>query len=64
MSEKYDSFLSYLSIGCHILDLGCGSGRDSLYLINNGYYVTAAEASPKLSDYSLQPKGWEVLFFE
>jgi Cyclopropane fatty acid synthase and related methyltransferases len=59
MSEKYDSFLKRLSKGSLILDLGCGSGRDSLYFIKNGYKVTAVEGSSELStlasDYIGQP---------
>lgn len=49
MSEKYDSFLKHLVKDSHILDLGCGSGRDSLYFLNNGYKVTAVEGSSELS---------------
>jgi cyclopropane fatty-acyl-phospholipid synthase-like methyltransferase len=29
MTEKYAPFLNRLPDGAHILDLGCGSGRDS-----------------------------------
>ena len=31
-----------------ILDLGCGSGRDSLYFLNHGYQVTSIDGSQEL----------------
>jgi mutator protein MutT len=31
-----------------ILDVGCGSGRDSLYFIEKGYSVTSIDSSPKM----------------
>ena len=27
-SRLYEKFLKYVPVGCHILDFGCGSGRD------------------------------------
>lgn len=48
-----DRFLSALPITDsnkqHILDLGCGSGRDSKAFIDTGFLVTALEASKDLS---------------
>ena len=38
-------FLSYLSVNSHILDLGCGTGRDSKYFIDKGYQVTSIDGS-------------------
>lgn len=49
MSEKYNFFLKYLSKNAYILDLGCGSGRDSLYFLKHGFKVTAIEGASKLS---------------
>ena len=37
MKEDYDKFLSILPSKAHILDFGCGSGRDSKYFLDNGY---------------------------
>ena len=34
-------FEKRLYAGAHILDLGCGSGRDAKYFIDQGYEVTA-----------------------
>lgn len=31
----------YVEPGGHILDVGCGSGRDAKYFIDKGYQVTA-----------------------
>ena len=45
MSPAYDRFLAYLPAGAAILDAGCGSGRDSLFFLKNGYDVTLLDAS-------------------
>lgn len=60
MLKKYDKFLQRISKGCHILDLGCGSGRDSLYFIQNGYKVTSIEGSIELSKLATQYIGQPV----
>ena len=48
MHEKYEPFLSCVVLGGHILDLGCGSGRDSAEFIKRGYQVTAMDGSEQL----------------
>ncbi|MCK5780009.1 MAG: class I SAM-dependent methyltransferase, partial [Psychrilyobacter sp.] len=48
MSDTCEVFTSYLKTGDDILDLGCGSGRDSLYFIKNGYNVTSVDYSYKM----------------
>ncbi len=59
LSAIYDRFLPHLPAGGHILDAGCGSGRDSLHFRNAGYAVTALDASPAMArlarDYLGQP---------
>lgn len=45
MSRLYVEFEKYLKPQCRILDLGCGSGRDSKYFVGNGYDVIAVDAS-------------------
>lgn len=42
-------FLNLIPDGCHILDLGCGSGRDSRFFLDQGYLVTAVDASCELA---------------
>lgn len=48
MTEQYLFFLKYLSPGCKLLDLGCGSGRDSAYFSSLGFQVTAIDGSEEL----------------
>lgn len=48
MSELYRKFLAYVPIGGHILDAGCGSGRDSVVFLKMGYKVTAFDASEEM----------------
>ncbi len=48
MSSLYQSFLRYLPEHASILDLGCGSGRDSLAFKNFGYQVEAIDYSEEL----------------
>ncbi len=49
LSKNRNTFLSYLPSHAHILDLGCGSGRDSLYFKQQGYRVTALDGAKKLA---------------
>lgn len=48
MSKQYRLFSKYLSPGCKLLDLGCGSGRDSAYFSSLGFEVTAVDGSEEL----------------
>ncbi len=48
VSGLYKPFEDLLVPGCRILDLGCGSGRDSNYFANKGYDVVAADPSPSM----------------
>ncbi|MDM1762110.1 class I SAM-dependent methyltransferase [Acinetobacter sp. 251-1] len=48
MESLYQPFLRYLPEHAKILDLGCGSGRDSLAFKNKGYQVEATDYSEKL----------------
>ena len=45
LSATYTPFLSRIPEGGYILDAGCGSGRDSLYFIEQGYEVAAFDGS-------------------
>ena len=46
--EIREEFLSYLDEGDAILDLGCGSGRDSLEFYERGYDVTPLDGSEEM----------------
>lgn len=45
LSKLHRRFLKLLPIQAHILDLGCGSGRDAKAFIDAGYQVTAIDGS-------------------
>jgi SAM-dependent methyltransferase len=45
----YEPFLKELNRGAHILDAGCGSGRDTKAFLKRGFRVTAIDASPQLA---------------
>lgn len=49
MHELHDRFLANLPSGGHILDAGCGSGRDARAFSALGFRVTAFDASPELA---------------
>ena len=59
--EQHNILLKYLKPGDHILDLGCGSGRDSKAFIEKGYKVTAMDGSIELSKIASKNIGQEVI---
>lgn len=48
MQESYDQVEAYLKPGDKILDLGCGSGRDSRYFLSKGYDVFFVDGSKEM----------------
>ncbi|MBM7037430.1 class I SAM-dependent methyltransferase [Vibrio ulleungensis] len=60
VSSIYDRFLKYLPAKGHILDAGCGSGRDSLYLKNAGFNVSAIDASSNMVKLAAELTGLPV----
>lgn len=48
MSYWIQKFENMLPVGAHILDAGCGSGRDSLRFKQDGYNVIAFDASEEM----------------
>lgn len=49
MSPARRLFASHVQPGGHVLDAGCGSGRDALAFHQMGFAVTVTEAAPKLA---------------
>lgn len=46
--KAMEVFLSRMREGGRILDLGCGSGRDSRYFLERGFQVTALDGSKEM----------------
>ncbi len=40
--------LMHVSPGAHLLELGCGTGEDALFLAERGLHITATDASPAM----------------
>jgi len=60
MHELQDWFLSNVKEKGHILDLGCGSGRDSKYFLKRGYCVTAVDGSFEMCEIAKRNTGLNV----
>jgi SAM-dependent methyltransferase len=56
----YAPFLESLPKGAHILDAGCGSGRDTAEFISRGYKVTAIDACAELAKVASERAGIPV----
>jgi len=61
MHEAYRKFFRYACADGKLLDIGCGSGRDSVYFIKQGYEVVATEPTPALCDIASANTGLNVL---
>lgn len=48
-SPALPPFLTRLSPGASILELGCGSGRDTVEMLRLGYNVTPTDGSPEMA---------------
>ncbi|MGE0112199.1 class I SAM-dependent methyltransferase [Aquabacterium sp.] len=60
MAPLYARFLPHVPAGGLILDAGCGSGRDALAFLQQGYAVEAFDASPELAQLASQHAGIPV----
>ncbi|HIF9066373.1 TPA: class I SAM-dependent methyltransferase [Photobacterium damselae] len=60
VSPLLERFIPYLSPHAHVLDAGCGSGRDSKSFLDMGYQVTAIDASEELGKRAEQLIGQSV----
>lgn len=48
MEEVIRPFIELMPENAEVLDLGCGSGRDTVTLVENGFYVTAMDGSEEM----------------
>jgi SAM-dependent methyltransferase len=60
MSEWRNRFVKQVSDGGRILDVGCGSGRDSKAFIKEGFSVVAFDASREMCKKASELLGQEV----
>ena len=61
MREQYERFLPFIQKEGSILDLGCGSGRDSYYFKQKGYQIVAVDGSKELAKYASELLGQPVI---
>ena len=61
MSDIYKRFEEHLKPGSRILDLGCGSGRDSKYFLDKGYDVVSLDASEAMCRKTQELTGKEAV---
>lgn len=62
--SNQDRFLSHLEPGAHILDFGCGSGRDTAYFREKGFEVTPTDGSEGMCRYASEYLGTPVRTLE
>lgn len=60
MGEVYQEFLPAIPEAGHILDAGCGSGRDALYFSKLGFQVSAFDGSAAIAALASQKTGLGV----
>ena len=60
MNEGYSHFLNYLPLTGTIMDLGCGSGRDSLFFIKRGFKVVPVDGSQRMCDETTKLIGYKA----
>lgn len=58
--DTQEKFLNMLPEKAHILDFGCGSGRDTKYFLERGFKVTAIDGSLELCKFASMFTGVEV----
>lgn len=59
-SDTQSKFLLKLDKNAHILDFGCGSGRDTKTFLNQGYHVESTDGSVELCKLATQYAGIAV----
>ena len=61
MEEQLERFIELLPESADVLDLGCGSGRDTVFLEEEGCVVTVMDGSEKMCELASIHTGKEVL---
>ncbi len=61
MQDNWNRFTELLPEGGSVLDLGCGSGRDSEYFLSRGFDVTAMDGSEEMCDLASIHIGQDIL---
>lgn len=61
MEGQLERFIELLPESADVLDLGCGSGRDTVFLEEEGCVVTAMDGSEKMCELASIHAGKEVL---
>lgn len=64
--RRLDQFLSHIAPGGAILELGCGAGQDSEYMLASGFDVTPTDGTPEIAYAAARRLGRpvDVLLFE
>ncbi|MEF9922565.1 MAG: class I SAM-dependent methyltransferase [Anaerovoracaceae bacterium] len=60
VTNLYEHFERYMKHEQSILDLGCGTGRDSKYFLEKGYSVTAVDGSLQMCNFASNLIGHDV----
>ena len=60
VTNLYEHFFKYIPANAHILDFGCGSGRDAKAFIDKGFIVDAIDGSEELCRLASSFAGIEV----
>ncbi|MEL6525745.1 MAG: class I SAM-dependent methyltransferase, partial [Chloroflexota bacterium] len=47
-ARVHERLLTHFSVGDHVLEMGCGTGEDALFLSQQGINVTATDASDEM----------------
>ncbi|MBC8260221.1 MAG: methyltransferase domain-containing protein [Planctomycetia bacterium] len=60
MRHAYSKFIPMISKNGSIVDAGCGSGRDSIFFLNQGFEVSSFDASSKMVEVASRNSGMEI----
>lgn len=58
--DTQKKYLGKTQVGAHLLDFGCGSGRDTKYFLDHGYTVDAIDGSEEMCKLATEYTGIQV----